>query len=142
MVADERKNSALLLDKELEALWREGLDDVQYDRVQGAIAAQAKVEIPENLKSRLLRIPSTEHLKDIAESKFWLMPSLKYVPVSILCVALILVGYYLKFHELPFSASSSTQISMKADRFLEGLIEEDSSNDIFDRDISMLERLS
>ena len=142
MVTDKRETGDLEFDEELESLWRKGLSDGQYDRVQGLIAAEGKVEPPVGLESKLLKIGSTEPRRATSEQRFWGMPSFKYVPVTILFAAMILGAYYFEFHQLPFSKSSSAQISAKADRFLEGIIEDGSATDIFDRDISVLERLS
>ena len=45
-------------------------------------------------------------------------------------------------NKVPFPRSTSELESAQADLFMQMLVEEDPSLDIFDRDISMLERLS
>ena len=142
MNADKKGKGGFVLDNELEELWREGLDAEQLERVRGLIMTQGEVEIPKSLESKLKKIALSAELNDISVYRFWQVPSFRYVTATILFVILMLGGYYLEFQEPRLLDSSSTQIATKADQFLEGIIEDGKVSDIFDRDISILERLS
>ena len=131
-----------LLDPELEAIWREGIDDRQFDSISTFIDSKTDVRIPGDLKASLLDIPRAASKRDDVKSPSWSIFSSRYVTVSLALGVLILAGYHFRYQRVSLSGRSSVQAAAQADLFLQWLVEDESLEDIFDKDLSELEHLS
>ncbi|NMC62168.1 MAG: hypothetical protein GYA55_03275 [SAR324 cluster bacterium] len=127
-----------VIDAELDAKWREGLSDEQYSSLQAQLDANMKVEIPQGLRERLLNIPKSVRAESVNKEKFWPMPLYRFVPATLLLGIVALGTYYLNFDK----AAIPTDISVQANQYLQAIIDDDFSEDIFDEDLAMMELLS
>ena len=129
------------IDSELEALWREGIDSESYEEIIRKLNESSKIELPQGLREKLLKIPSGYADFQEKERAFPSAYVLRFATFSVAVCVLFFSGYYLSSRYFLFKESSSMERA-RAESFIEDLIDDGQSFDVFDRDVLLLEHLS
>ena len=131
MSSEDRR---MIRDENLEALWREGLNDAEHKAVMRQLEHLDSPPVPEGLREALLRIPVSS--ASTAPARGPLPWATRLAPAALASILLCAIAFGVYSRH-----SSRAQIAMNADRFLQGLMNDGEADEVFDRDVLMLEHL-
>lgn len=123
-------------DSELEELWREGIDEAQYEALLERINSDAGLEPPRGLREALLRIAdASSEEKDVSLGFAAIFT--RMAPVAIILLVVISVSSYFMYQR-----GAQSRVDARADRYIQGLLDDQAGEDMFDEDVLLLERLT